>query len=300
MQVAQGGQAGRVVVTGQQNALVGVFQRGQRPDQPPGRVGEERAAHAGMRVVGDGFDVQLKVGDAAHAAVEERIAVLVHAALFPDAGVGAQQVAVRLDPRAQMRAAHFLLALGQKLDVKGQAAAMRLPYRIQSQQARDDMPFVVGHAPRKGFAVALRQLKGRAVPQVERLGRLHVVVVVEQDGGRVGVGERASPKATGGPPGTSISRASRPCARIRSATRAAHSGRYSPFADTLGMAHRRASSCKAFSCPCCNDRVLSRSHFLRSCLLLLPAVNGMNDGFRSERTSYSSRLSQKTCARMSA
>jgi hypothetical protein len=55
-----------------------------------------------------------------------------------------------------------------------------------------DLPFIVGGAAAVQIAAANRWLEGRGRPQVQRLGRLHVVVAVEQDGRLAGRVQRFS------------------------------------------------------------------------------------------------------------
>jgi pimeloyl-ACP methyl ester carboxylesterase len=51
---------------------------------------------------------------------------------------------------------------------------------VDRGQPADQLAFVVGDAAREQLAVAARQLERRRVPQLQRLGRLDIVVVVAQ------------------------------------------------------------------------------------------------------------------------
>ena len=84
-QAAAAGQAG--VLGGIQHALVGSFQRGECPDQPPGRVRHDRRAagvHVGIRATRREFDV----ADPFQAAGETDSPVEILATALPDAAIG--------------------------------------------------------------------------------------------------------------------------------------------------------------------------------------------------------------------
>jgi len=78
-----------------------------------------------------------------------------------------------------VRAADLFLAFKQQDHIAGQAA-VDLEERFDRQDLREMLPLVVGDAARKDAAVADRRLERRAVPQVERVRRLYIIVAVEQ------------------------------------------------------------------------------------------------------------------------
>ena len=80
-----------------------------------------------------------------------------------------------------MRAANLLLALQEVLHVAGKPVSCAHK-GLDGCQAHGDGPLVVGDAPAVEPAVTLRRLEGRSRPLLQRLRRLHVVVVVEEDG----------------------------------------------------------------------------------------------------------------------
>jgi len=51
---------------------------------------------------------------------------------------------------------------------------------------RHDLPFVIGSAPRGDDAIGETGLEGGRGPEVERVGRLDVVMPVDEDGGAIG------------------------------------------------------------------------------------------------------------------
>ena len=80
----------------------------------------------------------------------------------------------------EILAADFLLALGEDDDVDRQLAARR-EMRLERLHVEEELAFVVDRAARKDLSVADRRLERRAVPEIERLGGLHVVVAVDEN-----------------------------------------------------------------------------------------------------------------------
>ena len=131
------------------------------------------------------------VDQAAQAVADRRHAALEHSRVGDHDHVGLQLVLVRADEVVEVRTADFLFALDHELHVHGQAAVL-LHVRFDRLEVHEHLPLVVGRAARVDLAVANRRLEGRRLPQIQRIDRLHVVVPVEQDGGRLG---RAEPVA---------------------------------------------------------------------------------------------------------
>ena len=99
---------------------------------------------------------------------------------FPQAAVGAQQAGVHLGEGGKVRAADLFLALDDPANGDRQFAVCGQQGSYRSQ-AGGDLALVVGSAPGVQFAIAHGGLKGRRVPQVKRVGRLHVIVIVKQE-----------------------------------------------------------------------------------------------------------------------
>ena len=82
-------------------------------------------------------------------------------------------------------AADFLFALDQELQVQRQTALDGDP-GLDALQMREQLAFVVGGAAGVEVAVAAGRLERGGGPLFQRLGRLHVVMAVDQ--GRRGAG----------------------------------------------------------------------------------------------------------------
>ena len=106
-----------------------------------------------------------------------------HARVAHDRHIGLQQIAVRLHERLQTRAATFLLALQHQRDGAGRPAGAGVP-RAQRLDEGHHLSLVVHRAARNDAravrAVHHHRLERRTLPQFKRIGRLHVVVAVEE------------------------------------------------------------------------------------------------------------------------
>lgn len=178
-----GGRGFRLIVeTGDAHAAVRRAQRSQRLGQPPCRAGQDRG-HARVGVAPGALGLQLHIEHALAAQHEFGPVLDVEPASLPQAAVSAQQLGVALGDGRKVRAAHLFLALHDPADGDRQFT-IGGAQGANGCQARGDLALVVRDAPCVQLAVALRRLKGRRVPQVERLGGLDVIVVVEQEGER--------------------------------------------------------------------------------------------------------------------
>ena len=86
-------------------------------------------------------------------------------------------------------AADLLLAVARETDVHRQRIRGR--ELLRALQQHPELALVVGDAARVGPLVAHRQLERLRLPLVQRRGRLHVEVAVEEDG-RLAVGTAGS------------------------------------------------------------------------------------------------------------
>ena len=95
---------------------------------------------------------------------------------------------VLLDEVDDRVAPDLLLAVARDADVHGELGVLRQELRRLDERVQ--LALVVGDPATVVPAVALRELEGRRLPQVERRGRLHVEVAVDQDGRRAPVAGR--------------------------------------------------------------------------------------------------------------
>jgi len=169
-----------VVKAWDQDSLIGRFEARQRPDQPPRRV-RQQVRLAGMGVARENFHGELDIEEAAGTQSDDGRLVDLDPALLPDRGVGPKPAGVLLDPGREVGAADLLLALGQPGDVAGVGTGDGAD-RVERRETADELALVVLRTSRKDRAVPLGEIEGRTLPQVQRLRRLDVVVVVEEEG----------------------------------------------------------------------------------------------------------------------
>src|ERR1019366_2886949 len=103
-------------------------------------------------------------------------------------GVGLEARRLGLDVGFDVLAAGLLLAFEKELHVHGQLAG-GLQQAFHGLHLNIDLPFVVAGTAAVDVVAADFGLERRRFPLVERIGRLHVVVAIEEDGGLVGGAE---------------------------------------------------------------------------------------------------------------
>ena len=148
--------------------------------EPVGRVQRGAAEHARVQVALSRAEAQVVVDEPADAEVEGGHVLLGHAAVEDDAGIRAALVRrEKVDDRV---AARLLLAVEGDAHVHRQRAFGGQQRRRLEQEVRVAL-VVDGSAPVE-VAVADLGLERLGFPEVERRGRLHVEVPVQEDGRR--------------------------------------------------------------------------------------------------------------------
>ena len=138
-----------------------------------------------MRVIGERPADQLDDDDAAHPADDLRLPRLVDAAALHEGAVGAAQARPLVEQGIEVPAAVFLFALHEEADPAGQGTD-RGQVRLDGPDPRQQLALVVTGAPGEEAAVADSWLVRRGRPQLERHGRLHVVMLDRVEGPRPG------------------------------------------------------------------------------------------------------------------
>ena len=140
------------------------------------------AVDARVEVAARGAHAHVGDDDAAHGDVQRRPLLVHHGAVEDDRAVGAALVLVHVAQDA--RATDFLLALQQHAYVHRQVAGAG--EGAGDVQQRQEVALVVARTARVEPPVAHDGIEGVGGPEAARLGRLHVVVPVDQHGRRIG------------------------------------------------------------------------------------------------------------------
>src|SRR5579862_3755223 len=85
-----------------------------------------------------------------------------------------------------MRTANFLFTFRKKLHMERVRAAVGRADCAEGQQAGSYVTLIVSDAARESLSISKRECKRVAVPELERLRRLNVIVIVEENGWSVG------------------------------------------------------------------------------------------------------------------
>ena len=122
---------------------------------------------------------QFVIGDAAQAVGDRRLAGGELAGVADDDHVAGQLFLVARDERIEILAADFFFAFDQELELHRQPAGGLQP-RLGPFDVREHLALVVGGAAGVDIAVAAGRLERRRKPFGQRIGRLHVVMAVDQ------------------------------------------------------------------------------------------------------------------------
>jgi len=134
--------------------------------------------------------VNLGLGQAPHAGAHRRHVRRPHRGVGDDDHVASEPVGIALQQGGEVRRPRLLLAFDQELegDRRRGAGVGVQPARggagPRGQGVEEHLALVVGGPAPQQLAAALRGLERRRLPLVERLDRLHVVVPVDEHGGR--------------------------------------------------------------------------------------------------------------------
>ena len=164
---------------------VAVPHGGQQVDQRPQRVGDDAAPVARVQRPVGPPGPQLEAGDPPDPEHQPPAAGRVDRPVAPDDQVGGEPLALAPGEAGQVGRADLLLAVQQHLDRAGELAPGG-QQALDGQELGQVLALVVGAAAAVQAAVADLGLERRAGPGVQRVGRLHVVVAVDEHGGGPG------------------------------------------------------------------------------------------------------------------
>ena len=173
--------------------------RRERPHQHLDRVEGSAADHPGMEVALSGSDADVEVADPAQRRAEARERLRCVAPVEDHRGVG--RPGVGLGPVADRVAPDLLLRVDH--EAHGDGELVRRGEELGRLQEHEEVRLVVGDAASDEEAVALGQRPRVRLPQIERIGRLHVEVRVRQHRGSVAPrgGDLAEDERPAGPLG---------------------------------------------------------------------------------------------------
>ncbi len=145
------------------------------------RVERRAAVHPGVQVALTRPDLDVDADEAAGRELDRRHVAPQHPAVEDHAGVG--PALVLRDPVGDRVAADLLLAVVRDAEVDRQRA--RLDEPLRGLEDEPELALVVGDSPPVRPFAADVELERVGLPELERRGRLHVEVVVDEDRRRV-------------------------------------------------------------------------------------------------------------------
>ena len=145
------------------------------------RIGRRAAVHAGVQIGFCAAHFDLGVDHAAQADAKRGQAGRKELGVGDQGKVGLEVGGLRGNVVRNSLPSHLFFAFEQDADVERQRA-VRGQQRLERLDLRDHLALVVDRAAGVEIAVALGGLEGRREPLVERVGRLHIVVAVDEHG----------------------------------------------------------------------------------------------------------------------
>ena len=167
-----------VVKARDRHTAILIVERRQYPRQRHRGIHHRAAIAPRMQIPTRALHVDLEVSEPAQRRQDRRLARREHRRVGYDDGIRLEHRLVFFDEFRQVLASDLLLSLGDDDHVHRQL----LPHRqmgFERLDVQEELAFVVDRPAREYFSVPHRRLERRRRPEIERLGRLHVVVTVD-------------------------------------------------------------------------------------------------------------------------
>ena len=145
------------------------------------RIGRRAAVHAGMKIGFCAAHFDLGVDHAAQADAKRRKSGSKELGVANQRKVGFQVGRLRSNVVRNSLPSHLFLAFEKNPDVEGQRVVCGHE-RLERLHLRDHLALVVDRTAGVEVSIALCGLEGRREPLVERVGRLNIVVTVDEHG----------------------------------------------------------------------------------------------------------------------
>ena len=185
-----------VVEAGNGDFPVGVVHAGQDARECHGGIHHRTAVHPGVQVAAGTTHGDLKVRQTTQRRQNAGNARREHGGVRDHNGIAGEPRFLAFEELLEVFAPDFLLAFGQHDHVHRQRPAHR-EMRLERLDVQIQLSLVVNRSTRIDAAVAHRGLERRRGPQFEGLGRLHVIVSVHEQRGRIGTGPAPFPDHDG-------------------------------------------------------------------------------------------------------
>ena len=167
------------------DAPAGIVHAGENARERHGRIDHRAAVHAGVQIAIGPAHVDLEVRHPAQRRQDTGNPRGEHGGVGDHDGITGKPHLLALEELLEVLAADFLLAFGQHDHVHRQRAAHG-EVRLERLEVQIQLSLVVDRSTRIDAPVAHGGLERGRGPQLEGFGRLHVVVSVDQQRGRLG------------------------------------------------------------------------------------------------------------------
>src|SRR5258708_3417211 len=145
------------------------------------RVGDGSAINAAVQVAVGAGDFDLDIGKTAYPDVDRGCIEAQHGRITDEDDVGPEQVLMGGNEFGQVGTADLFFPFDNELDIGRQGA--RLHHGLEGLYVHIELAFVVGAAAGIYLSVPDHRFERAAMPQLQGIGRLYVVVAIDQDRG---------------------------------------------------------------------------------------------------------------------
>ena len=158
-----------------------VVQGGEQSRERRDRIRDRAAENARVQIHFGAGHFHFECGDAAQTVAQCRHALRDHAGIGDDRDIALQRVAIIRQKFRQITAADFLFAFDNEVEIHGQVAVL-LHRFLNAEDVRQNLTLVIRRAAGKHVAVFQDRLERRRFPELERIGRLNIVMPVDHHG----------------------------------------------------------------------------------------------------------------------
>src|SRR5437667_2986996 len=131
-----------------------------------------------MRILQSGLNSKLNIEHSLQAQSDQGAILVVEASELPNCRVSSKSLLVARNELGEVGAANLFLTFDRPFEIAGNGSG-RFQERVNRHQSRDDVSLVIARPSRVDFAVLHCCRERSILPELKRLDRLHIIMVVE-------------------------------------------------------------------------------------------------------------------------
>src|SRR6266568_8068280 len=131
-----------------------------------------------MRILQSGLNSKLNIEHSLQAQSDQGAILVVEASKLPNGRVSNQPLLVTRNELREMRATNLFFTFDHPFNIAGNSSG-HLQERVNRHQSRNNVSLVIARPSRVDFAVLHCCRERSILPQLDRLDRLHIIMIVE-------------------------------------------------------------------------------------------------------------------------